>query len=133
MTAVTLVTRHTVYQASLFSVIYLNSKMFNKITEQTKHTVDTAVTLKATVNGKRLVGLKFGEFGKLCYFHQILFANCKNQFNIASYLLIILDEFAKLSFAEVIHWQIRQILVPPLFRRLWYNYCGIVIIIAIRP
>ena len=45
---------------------------------------------------------KFGEFGKLYYFLQTLFANCKNQSKYP-YMLIILDEFAKLCSAKQIY------------------------------
>ena len=60
-----------------------------------------------TVNDKILEGLKFGEFGELCCICQIYLPNpCK---------LAILDEFAKLSSAKQIYWQIHQTLVSPIF------------------
>ena len=37
-----------------------------------------------------------------------------------SYILAILDEFNKLSFTKKINWQIRQTLVPLIFRHLQY-------------
>ena len=51
------------------------------------------VILSYTVNGKKLEGLWFGQFGKLCCLHQTLFANCTNQSNIHTYVVAILDEF----------------------------------------
>ena len=67
---------------------------------------------EAIVNDENLEGLKFGESGELCCFHQTLFTNYTNQSNIHSYTLAILT---KLSFAKLIFWQIHQTLVLQIF------------------
>ena len=54
----------------------------------------------------------------LQYFHQTLFANCKNKFNIHTHHNP--DEFVKLSSVKLIYWQIHQTLVPLIFHCLWY-------------
>ena len=53
------------------------------------------------------------KFDNLCSFCQILFGNCKIHLRF-----VILDEFAKLSSTKLIYWQIRQILVLPIFCQL---------------
>ena len=54
----------------------------------------------STVNHKKLEGIKFGKFGKLCYFCQTLSANCKNQSNIHTYCTCNCGRIHKTFFRE---------------------------------
>ena len=69
---------------------------------------------------RNLARLKIDEFGQLCYFCQTLSIAKISPICIHSYMLVILDEFTKLSSTKLIYWQIRQTLVPPIFYRLRY-------------
>ena len=59
-----------------------------------------------TIKDENSVELKFGEFNKLCYFRQTLFANYNNQSNI--HILAILNECTKFSSTKLIYCQIYQ-------------------------
>ena len=98
-----------------------------KVTANGKYTflhIYIGISLQDTPKGhtyhkqQKMEELKFDEFGDLCCFAKLYLPIAQNYFNIHVAILAILDEFAKLSSAKQIYWQVRQTLVPPIFHHL---------------
>ena len=76
----------------------------------------------STVNHKKLEGIKFvANLGNCAIFVKLYLAIAKISLTSIHTVLVILDEFAKLSSVKLIYWQICQTLIPVIFNHLRYH------------